>query len=128
MRLIKTKKMKTLFSIVVLFLTMNIASAQNSATVKSASDLTSLKDKGKGFITLPGNLTKEDVASKSKYYTLYFTVEFDDKTKVATINMVDNTERSRAIITRFLAACEVQTIVVGNETVHRDQLFEKYLK
>ncbi|MCO5260355.1 MAG: hypothetical protein M9916_09445 [Crocinitomicaceae bacterium] len=118
--------MKKLYSTLIFILFIGFSFGQ--ASVKSASDLTSLKDKGIGYITLPSNLTKEDVASFAKYYLLYFTVDFNESTKVATIKMVEKDERSRAIIVRFLAACEVQTINIAGEQVHRDQLFEKYLK
>lgn len=118
--------MKTIFSTLIFVLALSFSYGQ--ASVKSASDLTSIKESGKGYITLPANLTKADVEAKSKYYTLYFTVNFDEKSKVATISMVENSERSRQIIIRFLAACEVQTINVGAESVSRDVLFEKYLK
>ncbi len=125
---LKLGKMKTLFSTLVIILAMSFSFGQNAATVKSAKDLTAIKETGKGSIILPSNLTKADVEAKSKYYTLYFTVDFDERSKVATINMVDNNERSRQVIVRFLAACEVQTIDVAGESVHRDQLFERYLK
>lgn len=118
--------MKTLFSTLIFIVAIGISFGQ--ASVKSAADLTSIKESGKGQITLPSKLTKADVEAKAKYYTLYFTVDFDEKSKVATINMVDNSERSRAVIVRFLAACEIQTINVGSEAVNRDHLFERYLK
>lgn len=111
-----------------MILTISFSFSQESASVKSVSDLTSIKESGKGSITLPSKLTKEEVASKAKYYNLYFTVDFDEKSKLATINMVDNSERSRMIIVRFLAGCEVQTINVAGDIVNRDQLFDKYLK
>jgi hypothetical protein len=118
--------MKNLFSTLIFILLVGFSFGQ--ASVKSASDLTSIKEKGVGYITLPSNLTKADVASRAKYYPLYFTVDFNESTKVATIKMVENDERSRAIIVRFLAGCEIQTINVAGETISRDQLFEKYLK
>ena len=120
--------MKTRLSMLVILLTFSFSYGQEAASVKSASDVISIKERGRGHITLPSKLTKEEVMSRAKYYTLYFTVDFDDKSKVATISMVDNTERSRAIIIRFLAACEVQTINVAGEVIDRVQLFERYLK
>jgi hypothetical protein len=120
--------MKTFISMLIVLLTFSLAYGQEVASVKSASDVISIKEKGKGFIVLPSKLNKEDVMSKAKYYTLYFTVDFDERSKIATISMVDNTERSRAIIVRFLAACEVQTINVAGEVMDRGQLFERYLK
>lgn len=120
--------MKTLVSMLVILLTFSLSYGQETASVKSASDVISIKEKGKGHITLPSKLTREEVMSKAKYYTLYFTVEFDDKSKVVTISMVENTERSRAIIIRFLAACEVQTVNVAGEIMDRAQLYERYLK
>lgn len=121
--------MKTLFSILIITLAVNFSFGQNDvASVKSAKDLTAIKETGTGYITLPSGMTKADVEAKSKYYTLYFTIDFDEKSKVATINMVDNNERSRQVIVRFLAACEIQTVNVAGDSIHRDQVFEKYLR
>lgn len=120
--------MKTFLTTLVLILTMSFTFGQDVAMVKSAQDLTGVKQSGKAYITLPANLTKDQVADNAKYYTRYFSVDFNESSKLATITMVENDERSRQVIVRFLVACSIKTINVAGESVGRDDLYEKYLK
>lgn len=122
--------MKALLSTLVFVIGLSVMAfgQDNVAVVKSKSDLTSIKENGKGMIVLPSNLTAEQVQGKAKYYTHYFTVDFDASSHVAKITMIDNDERSRAVIMRFLAACEVDVVNVEGVSVARDELFVKYLK
>jgi hypothetical protein len=120
--------MKTIFSTIVFVLAMAFSFGQDLAVVKSAKDLTGIKETGKGYITLPAEMTKDAVAASASYYTRYFTVDFNENTKVATITMVNNDERSRQVIVRFLVACSIQKIDVAGDVISRDDLFEKYLR
>jgi len=120
--------MKTVLTTLVLFLALSFSFGQNIAIVKSAKDFAELKENGKMSIQLPSNFTADQVSNNAKYYGLYFTVAFDEKSKVATINMTTNDERSRAIIVRFLAASEIKEVKVGEELMNRDLLYEKYLR
>lgn len=120
--------MKIVLSTLLVLLTMTFSFGQDVAVVKSSADLLSIKESGKGKITLPQNLTAEQVKNAAQYYPKHFTVDFDNSTKVATINMVTNDEMSRHIIVRFLAGCNIQTINVAGEDVNRDFLFERFLK
>lgn len=120
--------MKSILAVLVFFVAVNVSFAQERAVVKNKSELTSIKTSGEGSITLPSNLTNELVQSKAKYYTHYFSVEFNEKTKVASIKMVDNSERSRAVIVRFLAACDVNEVDIEGTIVNRDDIFMNYLK
>jgi len=97
------------------------------ARVSSAQELQGIKTTGKCVITLPVAFTKAEVADRSKYYTLYFTVDYNEQSREATITMVENSARSRQIIERFLIACDVESVLVGDEVVHHGELFEKYL-
>lgn len=120
--------MKTIVTALVFFIGLSISFAQNTATVKSSSQLTSIKSSGSGEITLPSNLTLEDVQKRAKYYTKYFVVDFNQETHVALIKMVENDAQARNIIVRFLAACDVKDVNVEGTIVSRDDLFAKYLK
>lgn len=120
--------MKIVLSTLLVLLTMTFSFGQDVAVVKSSADLLSIKESGKGKITLPQNLTAEQVKNAAQYYPKYFTVDFDNNTKVATINMVTNDEMSRHIIVRFLAGCNIQTINIDGVDINRDYLFESYLK
>ncbi len=120
--------MKTVLSTLLVLLSMTFSFGQDVAVVKSSADLLSIKETGKGKITLPQNLTAEQVKNAAQYYPKFFTVDFDESTKVATISMVENNEMSRSIIVRFLAGCSIQTINIDGMDVNRDNLFERYLK
>lgn len=120
--------MKSVLAVLVFFVAVNYSFAQERAIVKNKIELTSIKSSGEGSIILPANMTNDLVQAKAKYYTHYFSVEFNEKSKVAAIKMVENTERSRAVIVRFLAACDVNEIDVEGTIVKRDDLFVNYLK
>jgi len=120
--------MKSLMTVFVLFLAMNFSFAQELAIVKSKSELTAIKSTGEGSIILPARLTNEMVQANAKYYTHYFSVDFNEKSKEAKFKIVENTERSRAVIVRFLAACDVNEVDVEGTIVKRDDLFVNYLK
>lgn len=120
--------MKNFFALILFTLTMGLAFGQGTASVKSAKELTSIKESGKGQIILPESITKEMVEKHAGYYTIYFTIDFNEKTHFATFNMVENSERSRQIITRFLASCQITHVEVDGEKVYRGDLFERFLK
>mgnify|MGYP006137387257 CR=1 FL=1 len=120
--------MKSIVTVFVFFLALSFSFGQELATVKSKSELTAIKRTGEGSIILPANLTNDLVQSKAKYYAHYFSIDFNEKSKEAKFTMVENTEKSRAVIVRFLAACDVTEIDVEGTIVKRDDLFVNYLK
>jgi hypothetical protein len=120
--------MKILTLIAVMFFSQNGLFAQETAKVENVSELTSVKENGSCVITLPSGITNEMVESNANFYTHYFTVQFDEVSKKSIITMVQNDERSRAVIIRFLAACNVDQVDVSGVLVKRDDLFLKYLK
>ena len=98
---------RNLLTLVLLLLFAVEISAQESgnvAMVASKASLVEGKTTGKFKITLPSGLAKQDVDKSASYYVHNFTVNFDDSTKIAEVNMVTNDERSRQIIVRFLSA------------------------
>ena len=122
---------KNLLILFVFFVSLNSFYAQETATIASVASKASameVKTSGKFKITLPSGLVKEDVDKSASYYLHDFTVNFDDKTKVAEVTMVNNDERSRKIIVRFLSACGVQQINVEGTMVDLYPFYENYLK
>lgn len=86
------------------------------------------KNSGTYKFTLPANLTKEDVAKNAKYYTRYFTVDFNESAHTATLNMVDNEEKDRMVVARFLIACGVNTVKVDGRDMEISKFMNAYLK
>ena len=122
--------MKTLFISLCILLFSGTLTAQvvNSASCKSKTSLLSGKESGKIQITLPESVVKENVEEYGKYYIKMFTIGFDEKSHLATFNMVTNDENSRRVITRFLSANQIQSVVVENKVFTLGDFYENFLK
>jgi hypothetical protein len=122
--------MKTLFYSLFILLVSSSLTAQvvNSASCISKSSLLSGKESGKIEITLPESVIKENVEEYGKYYIKMFTIGFDEKSHVATFNMVTNDENSRRVIMRFLSANQIQSVVVENKVYTLTDFYENFLK
>jgi hypothetical protein len=123
--------MKTIFVLMTsLFLVGTSAFAQDRSTVataQSSTDLSASKSSGKYLITLPDGMTSDEVAENSKFYTRIFTLSFDEKTDVAAITMIENTDKSRHVIVRFLTSCGVQSILVDGRELMLEDFFSKFM-
>ena len=115
---------------ILFFLTGSISFAQtaNSATSLSTKNLTEGISTGKIELTLPSQLSSEDVASNAKYYEQFFVVEFNAKNHVATFKMVLNTPDSRRVILRFLSANQIQIVVVDGKSYQLQDFYQKFLE
>lgn len=100
----------------------------NSAICKSKSTLIEGKENGKIEITLPESVSKENVEEYGKYYVKMFTINFDEKSHLATFNMVTNDSGSRRVIARFLSANQIASVVVENKVFTLNDFFENFLK
>lgn len=109
------------------FAQLSFAQGKEAARVDLAS-VNQLKSEGKMTIHLPGDLAKDVVDARAKYYTHYFSVDYNEETDDATINMIDNTEKSRQIIVRFLTATGVEEVQVGDEKLNVNEFFNQHLK
>ena len=123
--------MKTFFAVVTtLFLAGTSVFAQERSTVATAQSKTELsasKSSGKYLITLPDGMTASEVAENSKFYTRIFTISFDENSDVATITMIENTDKSRHVIVRFLTSCGVQSILVDGRELMLEDFFSKFM-
>ncbi|MES2799024.1 MAG: hypothetical protein V4638_03345 [Bacteroidota bacterium] len=122
--------MKTLFCTLILAAGLSsVAMAQEGVAVSpSKTEIAAGKTSGNFKFTLPEGTTAEDVAQNSKYYTHYFTVNYDAKSRVADITMISNDEKSRSVIIRFLVANSVEKLNIDGTLVSTGDYFEKYLK
>lgn len=127
----KTNIMKSIFVLLTsLFLAGTSALAQDRSTVATAqskAELTTSKSSGKYLITLPDGMTSEEVAENSKFYTRIFTISFDEKSDVATITMIENSDKSRHVIVRFLTSCGVQSVLVEGREMMLEDFFTNYM-
>ena len=59
---------------------------------------------------MPSEVTTEVVEKSAQYYTDYFTVDFKSTTNIATINILDQEDQARRVISRFLLSTGVRTV------------------
>ena len=78
--------------------------------------------------TLPSDVTSEHVEKVSKYYLTYFTIDFDESTKVAKVKMNAQSEKGEMVMGRFLSSCGVRNITVDDKEMTLDTFMREYLK
>jgi type II secretory pathway component PulK len=123
--------MKTLFLTLVAAIfstTLSFAQENSTASAQTKTELAASKESGKYLLVLPAGISAEQVNKSSKYYTHYFTVEFNESSREAKITMVSNDEMGRHVIVRFLASCGVQNVIVEGKTYLNEDFFLNYLK
>ena len=122
--------MKNLILTVVILLTLNFSFGQtsNTAVCNSKSSLIEGKDKGIIELKLPENVLKVDVDKYAQYYVNAFKVNFDEKSHVIVFNMVENNVSNRRVILRFLAANQIQHVIVEGKSYVVSDFFENFLK
>ena len=115
---------------ILFFLTGSISFAQtaNTASCPSSKNLKEGVVSGKIEVTLPSQFSPEDVASYAKYYEPFFFVDFNSKNHVATFQMVTNTVESRRVILRFLAANQIQIVVVDGKSYQLQDFYQNFLE
>ena len=102
--------------------------AEDVASTKGSKELATSKIDGKFIFKMPSNVTNENVEQTSKYYTHYFTVNFDASSHNAIITMNENTSKNRYVIARFLTANGVKYLSVDGENLELYVFIEKYLQ
>ena len=99
-----------------------------SASAKNVAELKGGVVSGHIQLTLPAEVTADNVAMYAKYYTNMFTVEFDEKSHLATFHMITNDTFSRRVILRFLSANQIVAVQVENKSYDLGTFFENYLQ
>jgi len=123
--------MKKLLTMCLLILAGGMVNAQESkpvAKVESAQKLTEFRKAGKYEFELPATASAEEVKKTAAYYTQYFAVAFDDKTKKATLTLTANENINRQVMERFLISNQVREIQLDGETYKVQDFFNKFVK
>jgi len=115
-----------LFSLV--FVLVGFVSFSQEVMIPSAEEFKKSVVDGNITMTLPGEISNEDVSKYSKYYTSFFTTEFDVTSHQVSFKMVNNDPKSRRVIIRFLSANGIQFARVGENTLPLSNFYEEYLK
>jgi hypothetical protein len=122
------KLVSTLFILLGLVTFSFAQEAHTIAVSNGAEALNSSKVSGDYEFTLPSTLTEEQVVKNASYYTSILTVTFDKGSNKASIHMLSNEQKDRYVLARFLTACKIQHVKVGDDTVELYDFIEKFLK
>lgn len=122
--------MKKILPIILFFFATCYSFGQqaNTASALSGSDILKGKENGLFDLKFPDNIKKEDIEKYAVYYQNTFQTSFDAKTHVATFKMLENTSSNRRVILRFLAANQIQYIIVDGLSFIPNDFYEKFLK
>lgn len=123
------KKLLLAIALIVGVTTLGYSQESNDLTVKAQSktELVKSKQSGKYTFEMPSSMTSESVAEKAKYYTMYITVEFNNDSKVATVQTVNDEVISSKVIGRFLVNCGVQNVEIDGSSITIQEFSEHYL-
>lgn len=118
-----------LISISLLFISaFSNAQTANTAFCDSKSKLVKGIEAGLIEIKLPDAVTKSEVDKYAEYYKTAFVVNFNEKTHIANIKMIENNSSNRRIILRFLGANQVHNITVEGSSFLMNDFYETFLK
>ena len=118
-------------TLLVLALGLNLLVFGQKTLSASAANLAELKGgvaSGHIQLTLPAEVTEENVIMYAKYYTNMFTVDFNAKSHVATFHMITNDANSRRVILRFLGANQIVNVQVADRAYDLGAFFDNFLQ
>jgi hypothetical protein len=122
---------KLIYSIVLLVSMTSLTYAQEAESIAKSNgkvELVQSKTTGVYQFSFATDRTAESVEKAASYYTSNFTVDFDEASNTATINLVENDVTSRTVIARFLAVNQVKFIEIDGMNVEMYVFIESYLK
>lgn len=122
------KKLIKSLILVIAFAGVSFAQDGKIAESQGSDALVKSKSTGDYAFVMPSNLTSDDIADNSKYYTHYFSIDFDEGSHTVKIHLLENTAKNRFVIRRFLTACGVNSIEVDDTNLNLDTFTEKYLQ
>jgi hypothetical protein len=119
------KKLITIFAL--LFLTVGVfaQTAKVEGTPETLKD--NLSHDVLEFI-MTSNVTNEEVDNSAQYYTEYFTVDYNSESHKATINFIENSIKSRRVVTRFLLSTGVRSVDFNDKNYTIMEFFSEHLE
>jgi len=113
-----------------LFVGVFVGYGQTDAKLKSANtnELRSAKSSGEFLFTMPSGVSKKEIDESAEYYTMYFMVEYIEKSHQVKIRMKTNDEKSRRVILRFFVSLNIRQIELEGETMELEMYYQNWLK
>lgn len=119
--------MKNIITLFAFIFTIGFGFAQTASISGDEAKIAEQVEKGEFKIEMPESTSAEDLMKSAEYYVDYFTVKYNEESKVATINMVDNTPSSRRVINRLLLSNGVRTIAFNGQEYSINEFYDGYL-
>jgi hypothetical protein len=123
--------MKTFFLSIIAtlgFMTFSLSQATGIAKAQSKKELAASKLSGSYVFTLPSGISEDDVTKNASYYVHYFTVSYSQKSAQVKIDMIENDDKSRHIIIRFLTSIGMKAVTVEQKNLELNEFFTSYLQ
>ncbi len=121
--------MRKILSVAILTLVCSFTFAQTSpettSLVKESNFITN-KVKGEFNFQMPVGTSVEKINKTAKYYTEYFTVTYDSKTRNAKIQMIQ--ENMRGVVLRFLVSNDIKTISYNDEEYEVEKFVGNFIQ
>lgn len=102
--------------------------ATNTASAQGADALVKSKSSGTYVYVLPEGTTQAEVEKSATYYVDYFTVDYANDSREATITLVGEAQSSTRVMMRFLSGCGAAYVNVDGETKRLDEFYNAHLK
>lgn len=101
---------------------------QGFATANSADKFVTSNAKGEYNFTLPENITAKDVALSAEYYTVYFTVNFNEKKHEVNLKLTSLDEKNRQVIARFFISLGLREIQYDGKIYPIQDFYTNYIR
>jgi sporulation protein YlmC with PRC-barrel domain len=102
--------MKNLIALISILIFTLSSFAQTAKVEGTKEDLKNNLAKNLVVFVMPSEITAENIDKSAQYYTDYFTVEYNNESKVANILLISEAETDRRVIMRFLLSTGVRII------------------
>lgn len=121
--------MKNLMTLIAL-LFFTVGSFAQTATVNGTQDdLNKTLSNGYVEFVMPEKITVDDINKSAQYYTEYFTVEFNEESHTAKVELIDSEDgMARKVIQRFLLSTGVRTVNFNGKDYSIAEFYNDILK
>ncbi|MBI2259075.1 MAG: hypothetical protein HYU67_09260 [Flavobacteriia bacterium] len=120
---------KITFLFLVFFTVSSFAQKKfHQITCDTKTSIEKQKENGSFTFIFPDQIDKEQIDRTAKFYTNYFVVSFNNKTKSVQIRMTVNDQNNRRVIKRFLISNKIEEIILDDQIYTVDNFYNQFLK
>lgn len=100
----------------------------NTAQTEGNTELLKSKKSREYSFVMPHEISTERVEKSAKYYTSYFSVNYNPETREASIQMNEERTKGEMVMGRFLSSCGVRFLKVDDKNITLDEFMNSYLR